>query len=118
VGEASRIHLVQACCVGTACDSEVETVAESVTSFASSVTSVAELATSFAESATSVAGLVNSVVGSAISLAGESNPVEAVGVPGIMMVFSLLDPTRRQEARCLSGASKLIRNGVGTSFGQ
>jgi hypothetical protein len=39
-------------------------------------------------------------------------------VKGIMMFFSLLDPTRRQEARWLSGALALIRDGVGTSFGQ
>jgi hypothetical protein len=39
-------------------------------------------------------------------------------VSGIMMFFSLLDPTRRQEARWLSGASALISDGVRTSFGQ
>jgi hypothetical protein len=86
VREATRVHVVQACSVGTArfgltVAESVGTVAESVTTFVPWVASVAELATSvaglatsLAETVTSAAGLVTSVAGSAPSLV-ESNPV-------------------------------------------
>jgi hypothetical protein len=112
VREATHVHVVQACSVGTAWVGLVETVAESVgtvaelvTSFFPSVASVAELAasvagsaTSLAESVTSAAGSVTSVAGSAPSLA-ESNPVEAVGVPCGWGAMGF-------EARCFGGLQK------------
>jgi hypothetical protein len=105
VREATRVHVVQACSVGTACVSlvvtvaeSVGTVAESVTSFVPSVTSVAKSATSLAESVTSAAGLVTSVAGLAPSLA-ESNPVESVGVLRGWRVMGF-------EARCFGGLQK------------
>jgi hypothetical protein len=87
VRDATRVHVVKSCCMGTVCVGVVGTVAESVTFFTELVTSVAGLATSFAELAASVAGLVASAAGLVTSHAGlatslaESNPVEAVGMP-------------------------------------
>jgi hypothetical protein len=110
VREATRVHVVQACSVGTACvgltvAESVGTVAESVTSFVPLVASVSGLVTSAAGSATSLdksvtsaAGLVNPVPGAAPSLA-ELNPVEAVRVPRGWRAVGF-------EARCFGGLPK------------